>query len=169
MSQPVVWTLAPRIEIRNLLKRLGELKKTVIVSSHILPELADVCTRVGMIEKGNLIVDGQVGEVMKKARQRIVLQIQVKGDTAETEPRCSTAGTARPCRQCFRFRKHCHRRHPASGNRRLQRTAVRAARRKVQTEIVPRRRSEPRDRLHGINQGPGSIELCIQENIADEK
>jgi ABC-2 type transport system ATP-binding protein len=38
-----------RIEIRNLLKRLGELKKTVIVSSHILPELADVCTRVGMI------------------------------------------------------------------------------------------------------------------------
>ena len=74
-----------RIEIRNLLKRLGELKKTVIVSSHILPELADVCTRVGMIEKGNLIVDGQVGEVMKKARQRIVLQIQVKGDTAETD------------------------------------------------------------------------------------
>ena len=45
-----------RIEIRNLLKRLGEMKKTVIVSSHILPELADVCTRVGMIEKGDLIV-----------------------------------------------------------------------------------------------------------------
>jgi ABC-2 type transport system ATP-binding protein len=43
-----------RIEIRNLLKRLGSMKKTVIVSSHILPELADVCTRVGMIEKGNL-------------------------------------------------------------------------------------------------------------------
>jgi ABC-2 type transport system ATP-binding protein len=38
-----------------------------------------------MIEKGNLIVDGQVGEVMKKARQRIVLQIQVKGDAAETD------------------------------------------------------------------------------------
>ena len=36
-----------RIEIRNLLKKLGEMKKTVIVSSHILPELADVCTRVG--------------------------------------------------------------------------------------------------------------------------
>src|SRR2546423_472858 len=41
-----------RIEIRNLLKRLGEMNKTIIVSSHILPELADVCTRVGMIEKG---------------------------------------------------------------------------------------------------------------------
>lgn len=72
-----------RIEIRNLLKRLGELKKTVIVSSHILPELADVCTRVGMIEKGNLIVDGNVAEVMKKARQRIVLHIRVKERTDE--------------------------------------------------------------------------------------
>lgn len=70
-----------RIEIRNLLKRLGELKKTVIVSSHILPELADVCTRVGMIEKGHLIVDGYVDEVMRKARNRILLNIRVKDDT----------------------------------------------------------------------------------------
>lgn len=66
-----------RIEIRNLLKRLGELNKTVIVSSHILPELADVCTRVGMIEKGHLIVDGYVDEVMKKARQALLLFIEV--------------------------------------------------------------------------------------------
>jgi len=70
-----------RIEIRNLLKRLGEMKKTVIVSSHILPELADVCTRVGMIEKGHLIVDGNVAEVMRKARQRILLNIRVREDT----------------------------------------------------------------------------------------
>lgn len=70
-----------RIEIRNLLKRLGELKKTVIVSSHILPELADVCTRVGMIEKGHMIVDGNVAEVMRKARQRIMLNIRVKERT----------------------------------------------------------------------------------------
>jgi len=70
-----------RIEIRNLLKRLGEMNKTVIVSSHILPELADVCTRVGMIEKGNLIVDGYVEEVMRKARQRTLLEIRVREDT----------------------------------------------------------------------------------------
>ena len=70
-----------RIEIRNLLKRLGDMKKTVIVSSHILPELADVCTRVGMIEKGNLLVDDYVDEVMRKARQRILLHIRVKDDT----------------------------------------------------------------------------------------
>ena len=70
-----------RIEIRNLLKRLGEMKKTVIVSSHILPELADVCTRVGMIEKGHMIVDGDVAEVMRKARQRIMLNISVRDRT----------------------------------------------------------------------------------------
>jgi len=70
-----------RIEIRNLLKRLGELNKTVIVSSHILPELADVCTRVGMIEKGVLLVDDYVHEVMRKARQRIVLHIKVRTET----------------------------------------------------------------------------------------
>lgn len=72
-----------RIEIRNLLKRLGEMNKTVIVSSHILPELADVCTRVGMIEKGELIVDGYVDEVMRKARQAIVLHIRVKERTEQ--------------------------------------------------------------------------------------
>ena len=70
-----------RIEIRNLLKKLGEMKKTVIVSSHILPELADVCTRVGMIEKGHLIVDGLVDEVMRKARRSILLLIRVKDRT----------------------------------------------------------------------------------------
>ena len=76
-----------RIEIRNLLKRLGEMKKTVIVSSHILPELADVCTRVGMIEKGNLIVDGNVAEVMRKARARILLNVRVK-ERPEDAARC---------------------------------------------------------------------------------
>lgn len=70
-----------RIEIRNLLKRLGDMKKTVIVSSHILPELADVCTRIGMIEKGNLIVDGSVQEVMAKAREALLLFMRVKAGT----------------------------------------------------------------------------------------
>src|SRR3954471_19543109 len=72
-----------RIEIRNLLKRLGEMHKTVIVSSHILPELADVCTRVGMIEKGHLIVDGYVNEVMSKAREAMMLHVRVKDRTEQ--------------------------------------------------------------------------------------
>jgi ABC-2 type transport system ATP-binding protein len=69
-----------RIEIRQLLKRLGELNKTIIVSSHILPELADVCTRVGIIEAGVMQVDAYVDEVMRQARKAILLHIQVTED-----------------------------------------------------------------------------------------
>ncbi len=80
MNQPVV-SIRARIEIRQLLKRLGEMKKTVIVSSHILPELADVCTRVGMIEKGQMIVDGYVADVMREARKAILLHVRVADRT----------------------------------------------------------------------------------------
>jgi ABC-2 type transport system ATP-binding protein len=70
-----------RIEIRNLLKRLGQLKKTIIVSSHILPELADVCNKVGMIEKGILFINGHVSEVMQQVRHAIILNIRVQTET----------------------------------------------------------------------------------------
>ena len=82
-----------RIEIRTLLKRLGEMNKTVVVSSHILPELADVCTRVGMIEKGHLIIDGYVEEVMRKARERLVLHVRVREGGGDQES--SAAATDR--------------------------------------------------------------------------
>lgn len=72
-----------RIEIRQLLKRLGELNKTVMVSSHILPELADVCNKVGMIEKGVMYVNAGVAEVMRQVRQAIVLNIRVTQDVDE--------------------------------------------------------------------------------------
>ena len=76
-----------RIEIRNLLKRLGELKKTVMVSSHILPELADVCNKVGMIEKGIMVANNRVDEVMKQVRQAIVLHVRVVGDADQAARR----------------------------------------------------------------------------------
>ncbi|MCY2966702.1 MAG: ABC transporter ATP-binding protein [Planctomycetota bacterium] len=62
------------------LKRLGELKKTVMVSSHILPELADVCNKVGMIEKGIMVANARVDEVMQQVRQAIVLHVRVGGE-----------------------------------------------------------------------------------------
>lgn len=76
-----------RIEIRSLLKRLGETNKTIIVSSHILPELADVCTRVGMIEKGKMNVDGYVDEVLRQARRRLRVHVRVRDD-ADAAARC---------------------------------------------------------------------------------
>jgi ABC-2 type transport system ATP-binding protein len=68
-----------RIEIRGLLKRLRDTGKTIMVSSHILPELADICNKIGIIERGELIVNTDVAEVMRQARRRTVLNISVIG------------------------------------------------------------------------------------------
>ena len=67
-----------RIEMRNLLRQLGEMGKTIIVSSHILPELADICNKIGIIDRGKLIENGDVTEVMKKVRQQIILSVATR-------------------------------------------------------------------------------------------
>src|SRR5277367_3045843 len=66
-----------RIEIRGLLKRLRDMGKTILVSSHILPELADICNKIGIIEQGCLLINDKVSEVMKQVRTDIVLNIAV--------------------------------------------------------------------------------------------
>jgi ABC-2 type transport system ATP-binding protein len=66
-----------RIEIRALLKELRAMGKTILVSSHILPELADICNKIGIIEQGVLLVNGTVVDVMKQVRADIVLNIKV--------------------------------------------------------------------------------------------
>ena len=65
-----------RIEMRNLLRKLGEMGKTIIVSSHILPELADVCNKVGIIDKGELKQNATKAEVIRMVRQHTVLVVQ---------------------------------------------------------------------------------------------
>jgi ABC-2 type transport system ATP-binding protein len=69
-----------RIEMRELLKRLGGRGKTIMVSSHILPELADICNKVGIIERGELLVNADVSDVMRRVRDQPMLLIQVKDD-----------------------------------------------------------------------------------------
>ena len=69
-----------RIEMRSLLKRLQDLGKTILVSSHILPELADICNRVGIIEYGQLLACGNVGDLLAQVRGRPVVILEVAGD-----------------------------------------------------------------------------------------
>lgn len=69
-----------RIEMRAVLRRLGQQGKTIMVSSHILPELADMCNKVGIIDRGVMTINATVTEVMKQVRQRLVLLIDVVGD-----------------------------------------------------------------------------------------
>ncbi|MGP0066301.1 MAG: ABC transporter ATP-binding protein [Isosphaeraceae bacterium] len=66
-----------RIEMRALLKELRAMGKTILVSSHILPELADICNKIGIIEQGCLLINDKVSEVMKQVRTDIVLNIAV--------------------------------------------------------------------------------------------
>ena len=66
-----------RIEIRGLLKELRNMGKTILVSSHILPELADICNKIGIIERGELLVNGAVTDVMKQVRTKVMLNIGV--------------------------------------------------------------------------------------------
>jgi len=80
-----------RIEMRNLLKRLQGMGKTILVSSHILPELADICNRVGIIEYGRLLACGGVSDLLASVRGRPVIRIRVAGP-----PTAAAAAAAGP-------------------------------------------------------------------------
>jgi ABC-2 type transport system ATP-binding protein len=66
-----------RIEMRELLKELRRMGKTILISSHILPELADLCNTVGIIERGELLYSGPVAEIVKRAKIGTVIQVSV--------------------------------------------------------------------------------------------
>ncbi|MEC9096098.1 MAG: ABC transporter ATP-binding protein [Planctomycetota bacterium] len=72
-----------RIEMRELLRRLGKTGKTIIVSSHILPELADVCNKIGIIDRGVMTVNSAVNDIMREMRKQVVLNVMVTGDSAK--------------------------------------------------------------------------------------
>jgi ABC-2 type transport system ATP-binding protein len=69
-----------RIEMRELLRRLGQTGKTIVVSSHILPELADVCNKFGIIDRGVMTVNSTVADIMKQIRKQVILNIMVDKD-----------------------------------------------------------------------------------------
>src|SRR5687768_9742844 len=75
-----------RIEMYELLKELRNMGKTILVSSHILPELAKVCNKIGIIERGKLLFDGDVESAKRQVLQRCILKIIV-GDGKNGEAR----------------------------------------------------------------------------------
>lgn len=66
-----------RIDMRSMLLRLAEMGKTLIVTSHILPELARVCDIVAMITKGKLRAFGTLDEIMRDIQQRRTFEVQL--------------------------------------------------------------------------------------------
>ena len=57
-----------RVEVKELLKELRRMGKTILISSHILTELADCCTSIGIIERGTLLMHGPMDEVYNRIR-----------------------------------------------------------------------------------------------------
>ncbi len=72
-----------RIDMRNLIKELRGMNKTIMVSSHILPELADICNKIGIIERGKLIFNGTVDEAIRKVRGNFVFTVSVGAERNE--------------------------------------------------------------------------------------
>src|SRR5215468_8333104 len=66
-----------RIEIRELLKELKRMGKTILISSHILHELAELCTRIGIIETGQMVAQGSVNEIYRQLGLLRIVHVQV--------------------------------------------------------------------------------------------
>jgi len=66
-----------RVEMKEILKNLKGMGKTIIISSHILPELAELCTSIGIIDKGRMVISGSVSEIMQQVYSKKVIRIKV--------------------------------------------------------------------------------------------
>jgi len=65
-----------RIEVKALLKELRKMGKTIMISSHILSELADCCTSIGIIERGQLLMHGPIDSVYRQMRRNRIVEIR---------------------------------------------------------------------------------------------
>lgn len=74
-----------RVEMRELLRELGAMGKTIVVSSHILMELAELCDSVGIIEKGRLVASGRLDEITRHVKQGRTLRLKLISAQDEAE------------------------------------------------------------------------------------
>ena len=65
-----------RLEVKALLNELRRMGKTILISSHILTELADCCTSIGIIERGQLLMHGPIDEVYRRIRRNRLIEIK---------------------------------------------------------------------------------------------
>lgn len=68
-----------RIEVRELLKELKKMGKTILISSHILSELAQLCTRIGIVEAGKMVAEGSLEDIYRQLGLMRVIHVQFAG------------------------------------------------------------------------------------------
>ncbi|MGP0062799.1 MAG: ABC transporter ATP-binding protein, partial [Isosphaeraceae bacterium] len=72
-----------RLEMKALLNELRQMGKTILISSHILSELADFCTSIGIIERGKMLAAGNIQEIQAQIRSHRVLKVRILDETTE--------------------------------------------------------------------------------------
>ncbi|WP_440706534.1 ABC transporter ATP-binding protein [Heyndrickxia oleronia] len=97
-----------RVEMRGILKELKSMGKTILISSHILPELAEMCDEIGVIDNGKLVAHGSVAEIQKQlqAEKIIIVKVNQQRDRAiaffEDHPKVSQMEKLED-EYCFQF------------------------------------------------------------------
>jgi ABC-2 type transport system ATP-binding protein len=66
-----------RVELRELLRELRALGKTILISSHILPELEELCTSVAIVDRGQVLAQGRVSDIERRLRFGAVLRVRL--------------------------------------------------------------------------------------------
>jgi ABC-2 type transport system ATP-binding protein len=72
-----------RVEMKNILRNLKDMGKTILISSHILSELAELCTSIGIIDNGKIVVSGSVSEIMQQVYSNKVIRVRVNDKLEE--------------------------------------------------------------------------------------
>ena len=84
-----------RVELRELLRELRSLGKTIVISSHILPELEELCTAVAIVDHGQVLAHGRVADIERRLRFGAVLRVRILSDRGLEEARAHFAADPR--------------------------------------------------------------------------
>lgn len=74
-----------RVELRELLRELRSLGKTILISSHILPELEELCTSVAIVDRGQVLAQGRVADIERRLRFGAVLRVRLIAEATDLE------------------------------------------------------------------------------------
>jgi ABC-2 type transport system ATP-binding protein len=74
-----------RVEMKEILRNLKDMGKTILISSHILSELAELCTHIGIIDNGKMVITGSVNEIMQQVYSSKVIKIKVSDKLEQAE------------------------------------------------------------------------------------
>ena len=73
-----------RVQMKEILRELKNMGKTILISSHILPELAELCTSIGIIEHGKIVISGSEDEIMKNANKINIIKMSLLDKVEES-------------------------------------------------------------------------------------